>query len=188
MAQITYQNKADINVSTTPIQNKVSATDMNEIKSAVNSNTPIGTISMYAGTSDPSGWFICDGRAVSRTTYANLFGVIGTSFGSGDGSTTFNIPDFKGNVAVGLNSNDSDFDTIGNTYGEKTHTLTRAELPQIDIKTNYASTSGGSGNGLVYGTKAGDSKNILVVNDNYGQTPSHNNVQPSVVVNYIISY
>lgn len=55
----------------------------------------------YGGASNPSNWLLCDGSAVSRTTYAELFGVISTTFGAGDGSTTFNLPDLRGRNVVG---------------------------------------------------------------------------------------
>lgn len=61
---------------------------------------PVGTITGYAGTTAPSGWLLCDGAAVSRTTYAELFGVVGTTYGSGDGSTTFNVPDSSGFIIL----------------------------------------------------------------------------------------
>ena len=54
---------------------------------------PVGIVQAFAGTTIPNGWLLCDGSAVSRTTYANLFAVISTTYGSGDGSTTFNLPD-----------------------------------------------------------------------------------------------
>jgi len=60
---------------------------------------PSGTLVDYAGTVEPSGWMLCDGRAVSRTDYASLFAAIGTAYGIGNGSTTFNIPDFRGRFA-----------------------------------------------------------------------------------------
>jgi len=60
---------------------------------------PSGTLIDYAGTVEPNGWFLCDGRAISRTTYAGLFASISTAYGVGDGSTTFNIPDFRGRFA-----------------------------------------------------------------------------------------
>jgi microcystin-dependent protein len=60
---------------------------------------PAGTLIDYAGTVEPIGWLLCDGRAVSRTSYASLFSAISTSYGAGDGSTTFNIPDFRGRFA-----------------------------------------------------------------------------------------
>ena len=62
---------------------------------------PIGAILAYSGASAPTGWVLCDGAAISRTTYATLFANIGTNFGAGDGSTTFNVPDLRGRVLVG---------------------------------------------------------------------------------------
>ena len=83
-------------------------------------DTPIGTISPFGGSVIPSGYFLCNGQAVSRTTYADLFAVIGTSFGTGDGSTTFNLPDLRETVPVGIGEND--VQTIANhdvyTLGE----------------------------------------------------------------------
>lgn len=64
-------------------------------------DAPIGTISSFGGASVPSGYLLCDGQAVSRTTYAELFAVIGTAFGTGDGSTSFNLPDLRETVPVG---------------------------------------------------------------------------------------
>ena len=64
---------------------------------------PIGMGGEFYGRQDaiPNGWLLCDGSAVSRTTYADLFDVIGTTYGPGDGSTTFNLPDFQGKGSVG---------------------------------------------------------------------------------------
>ena len=64
-------------------------------------DAPVGSIQAYGGATAPWGWLLCQGQAVSRATYAELFGVIGTSFGSGDGSTTFDIPDMREVVPVG---------------------------------------------------------------------------------------
>src|SRR5690606_17924783 len=62
---------------------------------------PIGTVVDYAGSTAPTGWLFCAGQAVSRSTYAALFSVIGTTYGVGDGSTTFNLPDLRGRVTAG---------------------------------------------------------------------------------------
>jgi len=62
---------------------------------------PVGVIMPYAGSSAPTGWLLCYGQAVSRTTYSALFAIVGTTYGSGDGSTTFNVPDLRGRVAAG---------------------------------------------------------------------------------------
>lgn len=88
---------------------------------------PPGVITPYAGSSAPLGYLLCDGSAVSRATYPSLFGVIGTTYGVGDGSTTFNLPDMKGRVAVGK-STDTEFDALGETGGAKTVTLTSPKL------------------------------------------------------------
>ena len=88
-----------------------------------------GEITILASSGAPDGWLIADGRAVSRTTYAALFAAIGTTYGSGDGSTTFNLPDFRSNTPVGLDSRDNDFNTLGATGGEKEVTLTEEQLP-----------------------------------------------------------
>jgi microcystin-dependent protein len=60
--------------------------------------SPSGSVTMFAGASVPSGWLLCNGQAVSRTTYAGLFSAIGTTYGSGDGSTTFNVPNLEGRL------------------------------------------------------------------------------------------
>ena len=80
-------------------------------------------------TSAPDGYLLEDGSAVSRTTYADLFAAIGTTFGSGDGSTTFNLPDSRGRTAVNISASDSEFDVIGERPGSKTEALTIAQLP-----------------------------------------------------------
>jgi microcystin-dependent protein len=65
------------------------------------SSVPAGVVSPYAGSSAPTGWLLCDGAAISRSTYATLFTAISTTFGAGDGSTTFNVPDMRGRMAQG---------------------------------------------------------------------------------------
>jgi len=69
---------------------------------AINASFPAGTIVAYLGTNPPAGWLLCDGSAVSRTNYARLFDVIGIANGAGNGSTTFNLPDLRGNFLRGL--------------------------------------------------------------------------------------
>jgi len=97
---------------------------------------PTGAILDYAGTSAPSGYLLCSGQAVSRTTYATLFALIGTAFGAGDGSTTFNVPDLRGRTGVGLDNLGgtdagrlSAANTLGGSGGSETHTLTTTEMP-----------------------------------------------------------
>lgn len=84
-----------------------------------------GSIFMFAGSTAPEGFLICDGSAVSRTTYSTLYDAIGDTYGSGDGSTTFNVPDLVGKVAIGVSSTY----LLGSTGGEETHSLTSTEMP-----------------------------------------------------------
>lgn len=79
------------------------------IEALLATNTPVGTILLTAG-SVPSGWLECDGSAVSRATYSDLFAALGTAYGVGDGTTTFNLPDFTNRVPIG--------DTLGQTAVE----------------------------------------------------------------------
>lgn len=84
-----------------------------------------GIVIPFAGTVSPEGYLLCDGSAVSRSTYALLYAVIGDTYGAGDGSTTFNLPDLRGRVVIGI----SGTRTLGTTGGEETHTLDTTELP-----------------------------------------------------------
>lgn len=92
-------------------------TDGNPEGMAVNDSVPIGSIQAYAGTNPPGNWLICNGQAVSRTQYEKLFSVIGTTYGEGDGSTTFNLPDLRGKVAIGQ----SPTYELGASGGEEEH-------------------------------------------------------------------
>jgi microcystin-dependent protein len=78
--------------------------------------SPTGAVTDYAGATPPTGWLLCDGSAVSRATYAALFTLIGTTYGAGDGSTTFNVPDLRGRVSVGKGSG-SGVSTLGSNDG-----------------------------------------------------------------------
>lgn len=88
-------------------------------------DVPTGSITMFAGSSAPTGYLLCQGQAVSRTTYSALFAIIGTTYGTGDGSTTFNLPNLQGKFALGKSSSYA----LGSTGGASTVTLTTNQIP-----------------------------------------------------------
>lgn len=90
---------------------------------------PTGTLTPFAGTSAPAGYLIADGTAVSRNTYSQLYAAIGTTYGVGDGTTTFNLPDIRGNVVAGADASQTEFNAVGKKGGVKKHTLATSELP-----------------------------------------------------------
>lgn len=145
-----------------------------------------GTIHEYAGATAPAGYLMADGSAVSRTTYARLFAVIGTTFGTGDGSTTFNLPNRKGRVGVGRDSGQAEFDTLGETGGANTHTLTTAEIP------SHAHAVSNIGIGVIKEPATGSNVSVYYPSGTSSDTGSagsggaHNNLQPYIVLNYII--
>lgn len=111
------------------------AVNFSQLTTIILAASPTGQLISYAGTTAPTGYFLCDGQAVSRTTYANLFTVIGTTWGSGDGTTTFNVPDLRGRLLAGADNmggtpaNILTGYALGTTGGTQTVTLTAAELP-----------------------------------------------------------
>lgn len=95
---------------------------------------PVGTIIDYGGTAAPSGYLACDGTAVSRTTYSDLFTAIGTTWGVGDGSTTFNLPSLARRASVGSGGSGTGTlgNAVGNTGGAETNSLSVSNMPQHD--------------------------------------------------------
>ena len=109
----------------------------------VNRLIPTGTVQMFAGAAAPAGWLVCDGSNVSRTTFAALFAVIGITYGPGNGTTTFTLPNLRGRVPVGQDPTDATFDALGETGGAKTHTLTAAEIGKtITVTASYTDNGG----------------------------------------------
>jgi microcystin-dependent protein len=95
---------------------------------------PVGMISPYAGSTAPTDWQLCYGQAISRTTYSSLFAIISTTYGVGDGSTTFNVPDLRGRTVAGIDNMGgtdagrlSTANTLGTSTGAETVTLTSAQ-------------------------------------------------------------
>lgn len=90
-----------------------------DISAAMLNLLPVGAMVMHGSTTAPSGWLACEGQEINRTTYSRLFAVIGTSFGAGNGTTTFNVPDLRGRVPTGVDAGDTAFNAIGEKGGNK---------------------------------------------------------------------
>lgn len=108
--------------------------------------SPTGMVSPFAGSTAPEGWLICNGSAISRTTYGALFAVIGTVYGVGDGSTTFNIPDLRSMYVQGVGGADALGAGVGNPGS--TIDLTHSHPVNITSGNNSATTVVQSGTGV----------------------------------------
>jgi microcystin-dependent protein len=159
-----------------------------------NGATPVGAVSDYAGSTAPTGWLLCYGQAVSRSTYSALFAVISTDYGVGDGSTTFNVPDCRGRVVAGQDdmggtsanrltglTDGVNGDTLGGTGGLESTTLAAANLPNttltvtdaghshnVNYNTNNFSTAGGTTAVTIIGSAGGTSGGGGAVNATTG--------------------
>jgi microcystin-dependent protein len=161
---------------------------------------PAGSLMPYAGASAPSGWLLCFGQEISRSTYAALFAVLGTTYGAGDGSTTFAVPDLRGRVIAGQDdmggtsanrltnqSGGLDGDVLGATGGAETHQIVTSEMPShshnFTYNQNDVDSSGGAKRAQNISTSG---NNISVTTTSVGGDSAHNNVQPTIILNYII--
>lgn len=194
----------------------------------VANGNPTGALIMYAASAAPTGYLLCDGSAVSRTTFSALFAVIGTTYGVGDGSTTFNVPDLRGRAPIGVGTGTGlTARTLAGTLGEETHLLTGAEsgvpvhnhtqnahthtqdahqhTANTGTNAGYVEggggftfdvgganvTTGGGGYGIQSKTALATATNQSTTATNIATTAAnassaHNNMQPSIVVNFII--
>ena len=101
---------------------------------------PTGIVTTFAGSTAPSGWLMCDGTAISRDTYSALFTAIGTTYGVGDGSTTFNLPDLRSKVPVGKAASGT-FSTLGGFTGSETVSLAIGNLPAHSHSIDHGHTA-----------------------------------------------
>lgn len=169
-----------------------------------------GVILPFAGTTAPTGWLICDGTAVSRTTYANLFAATGTTFGVGNGTTTFNLPDLRGRSVLGAGTGSGlTARARGDTGGSETHQLTAAQMPShthtgttvaagghshtfnksADSSSGPAGSNVASNNNTGAGTLATDAEPAhthTFTTAGAGSDGSHPNMHPFVAVNHIV--
>ena len=157
---------------------------------------PVGSVIDFTGQTAPAGWLLCQGQAISRTTYARLFAVIGTGFGAGDGTATFNLP-AAGRVAVGRDPVQAEFAAVGQSGGAKTHTLKTNEMPahshglhpwEVIMSAGANSGYWGIPNGNSFILAKDDSDFANRMSGSAGQSQPHNNLQPYQVFNRIIKY
>ncbi len=155
------------------------------------SGLPAGIYLPFGGSSAPAGWQLCDGTAVSRATFADLFAAIGTTFGVGDGATTFNLRDVRGRNVTGLDNmggvsadviTDAGADTEGGTVGTEDHVLSIDEMPSHGHSYQHHPTE------LFSGSSETAAKGALqnFTTGNTGGGLAHTNLQPSLFSNWII--
>lgn len=157
---------------------------------------PTGGILSFGGSSSPSGYLLCDGSAVSRTTYAALFSALGTTYGTGDGSTTFNLPDLRGRSPLGSGTGSGlSARTNGQTGGEENHALSTDQMPthsHVHAVPWYGSTvftysSSASSPVPIYRlTPHPDDGSGNASTNTTGGGGSHNVMDPFLVLNFII--
>ncbi len=158
---------------------KVNAADLNLMV------VPCGAILPFAAVAAPTGWLLCDGSSLLRASYPDLFAVIGTTYGAADG-THFTLPSMKGKIPVGYNASETEFDAMGETGGEKTHTLSESEIPAHDHDgTMGQGFAAGSGPYVQYGTTNSPTSGAV---PSAGGGGAHNNLQPYITLQYIIRY
>lgn len=187
--------------------NTVDGVDVSEIPPFL---VPTGAMLIWSTDTAPTGWLLCYGQAVSRSTYGKLFTVIGTTFGIGDGSTTFNLPDLRGRLPLGQDDmggtpanriTNAQADSIGGSSGAEDHTLLAAEMPAHlhtipehthtlpkwegggpdDEHDTFSSTTDRDSHPINSGSWSGNSGSV-------GSDNAHNNVQPYLTTNYIIKH
>jgi len=168
---------------------------------------PTATIVPWSSASVPSGFLECDGSAVSRTTYATLFGIVGTTYGVGDGATTFNVPDLADNVPVGKSNNKALASTggantvaaTGNVGGSTANaTLSTAQLASHSHSFNFCAGPISANDGNTPGGETGAANGNKTVNSaGSGSGHSHNMsatfsgdstsvIQPYLTIIYVI--
>ena len=155
-----------------------------------------GTVVAFAGATAPEGWLLCNGAAVNRDTYAVLFAAIGTTYGVGNGNTTFNLPDLRGRFALGVDNMGgqsanrvtvSEADRLNGRGGTEKHTLTVAELPAHTHGTNARERAPTDGNSAFRTSRSGGGSVVDTLTTlSTGDGQAHNNMPPWLALNYLI--
>jgi microcystin-dependent protein len=161
---------------------------------------PAGMIMPTAGSVEPSGWLYCYGQNLSRATYARLFTAVGTTYGAGDGSTTFGMPDLRGRTIAGRDNMGGSTASrltaagsgitgtnLGAAGGAETHTLTTAQIPAHGHTFSVTGTVDG-GAAVNFGSNytVGGRTSFSGTTANAGGGGTHLNTQPTIILNYLI--
>ena len=170
---------------------------LNAIASGGSAPIPSGAILDFAGATAPSGYLLCYGQNVDRAAYADLFAVIGTIYGVGDGSTTFGLPDLRGRIGAGKDdmggtpanrlttaASGVNGAVLASTGGLQTHTLTIAEMPVHDHQYQEWGAPGPSVGWDTFNNPVNYNENRTTGSSGGGG--AHNNVQPTIILNKII--
>ncbi|MFF2388948.1 phage tail protein [Agromyces sp. NPDC058104] len=166
----------------------------------INARIPVGGVMFFAGTAAPEGWLFAEGQQVSRTTYATLFSRLGTTYGAGNGTSTFHLPNLKGRTPVGYDTSQAEFNAMGKKGGAKTHTLTAAQMPTHShrvIGGNNSTTRLYSAQATILGISSGGARWAAwfgsgwngadnVKTTDVGGSDPHNNLQPYIALRAII--
>jgi microcystin-dependent protein len=160
-------------------------------KLAGDARIPAGTILPFGGGTAPNGYYLCDGAQYSRTSSADLFAAVGTTWGAGDGSTTFNVPDLRGKTVIGEGTGAGLTNRIlGQSLGEESHLLTGDEsgIQEHSHTFNWSANSCGSGSSNITGSVITPGSDQSTETTEANAIDPHNNMQPSAVVKWIIKY
>ncbi len=153
---------------------------------------PIGAVIPWPGSEFPAGWTACDGRQLSRADHSELFTLLGITYGSGDGVTTFNLPDLRGRVVIGMDNIGGSVANIitgswarqlGGKFGEEDHRLSIAEMPSHSHGYYETPWQGSRYDGHSSPVMTGQ---VASSTSPSGGGLAHNNIQPSMAMNWII--
>lgn len=174
-------------------QSAIDGTTAGNLQNQITANkTPAGCVMPYAGSNTPNGWLPCDGSLVLREEYPALFSAIGTTYGAGDGSTTFALPNLQGRFPLGVSGSHA----LGSTGGAETVTLATSQIPAHKHSTTLIRGSADNNAYGLTGSQAyggsvlvnnGAGTNVTKDSGNTGGGQAHNNMPPFITLNYIIS-